>query len=272
MKESKKIFNCLVCGGEVLEKKSFFGTKILCRECKTTYSYDEGNGGYSLDSNAYLSGKLREKYDDLRERFPSGTAYLTPKEIAVVNSGGLTQKEEDTKKRMEVEESLLEKISSGDLSGLPAVDLSEMSVLMKRGEKALLALPHSVSLVEERVRYEYQGGSQGVSLRIMKGVSYRIGGFKGHRVPIEEQKVLDVGSLVITNKRVIFTGPKKSTVFNISKIIGVEVYDDGIRINREGKQKAEYFYADVGSGAGTHFFSYWDLVKAVIAGVLQGHD
>jgi hypothetical protein len=140
--------------------------------------------------------------------------------------------------------------------------------MLKKGEETVLALPDGISLYEERVRHEYKGGSSGFSFRIAKGISYRVGAFKGERVPITEQKLLDVGAFVLTNKRVIFSGPNKSTSFPVGKVINIEVYEDGIRVNREGKQKAEYFMGPLSIPFFQHY-SPWSLVKAAVEGVLQ---
>src|SRR6056297_2840301 len=245
MSNEDKLFSCIVCGGTVTEKKKLFSKKIICNECKTEYEYHDDKKGYTFPVYNSTKKDFEKKHNELKERFPPREAYLSVEDIKTVNNGQLTSRERQVKERMEKEQAFLEKVSNGDFSELPESVMSNISIILKKNETPLIALADVVTLVEERVRYTYQGGSSGVSLRIMKGVSYRVGGFKGERVPVEEQKIIDVGSLVITNKRVIFTGPKKSTSFNINKIIGIEVYDDGIRVNREGKQKAEYFYASV---------------------------
>jgi hypothetical protein len=57
---------------------------------------------------------------------------------------------------------------------------------------------------------------------------------------------IDVGTLVLTNQRMIFVGSKRTIGLPIEKIIGIddEGYFNRLRLNREGKQKAEIFEFD----------------------------
>lgn len=116
--------------------------------------------------------------------------------------------------------------------------LRESPILLKHGE-----LPHFVTdadLLEERVVDRgYVGGSQGVSIRIMRGVSYRIGGHRGHLVSKTDIIKVDHGKVVITNKRVAFAGLRASFSVPYGKILNFNVFQDGIQLNREGKTKPQ---------------------------------
>ncbi len=81
-----------------------------------------------------------------------------------------------------------------------------------------------IGLVEMgREADSYQGGSQGVSLRVMKGVSYRVGGHKGTFVAGPEVlKMVDEGTAVVTNQRVAFQGAGKTREWLFTKLIGVD--------------------------------------------------
>ena len=73
----------------------------------------------------------------------------------------------------------------------------------------------------------------------MKGVSYRFGGFEGGT---EQQIVtLDTGEFTLTNKRLIFSGATKSVSYPLTKIVTVDILENGVAINRDGKTKIEYF-------------------------------
>ena len=66
-------------------------------------------------------------------------------------------------------------------------------------------------MAEEKViSRKYQGGSQGMSFRVMKGVSYRVGGHRGHITSETGVVAVSDGELILTNNRVIFRGDKKS--------------------------------------------------------------
>ena len=88
---------------------------------------------------------------------------------------------------------------------------------------------------EEKVRREYVGASQGVSIRVMKGVYYRVGGFKGRPVETAQIEKIDEGLLGITTKHVYFKGARKSFRIPYSKIVSWDPYDDGIGLMRDAR-------------------------------------
>lgn len=91
----------------------------------------------------------------------------------------------------------------------------------------------NVKYYEERIRREYVGGSQGVSIRIAKGIYYRVGHFKGYPIEREEQVYVDTGILAVTTKHIYFYGPIKSFRVPYSKIVSFTPYSDGIGIQRD---------------------------------------
>ena len=111
------------------------------------------------------------------------------------------------------------------------------NLLLKKGEHLVFDVP-DVSLCEER-SVGLKGGYQGFSVRIMKGVSYRFGGFRGGA----ERRVteIDRGNLTLTNKRMVFSGAKMSKDISLSKLNTIQSLEDGVSITRSGKQKAEYY-------------------------------
>ena len=276
----KALFQCPVCGsGNVIAKKTgFLSRDFKCENCGTQFEKRENR--FALAKEPTLS-EHTDRYTELADRFTSNEdtgaqQSLSPDDWNAVAGGGKTasetQKEAEEQElqrqrdQIAKEELIIEALESGDFSGLPPIQ--EPPVMLKKGEEALLVMPDAVDLYEERVRHEYQGGTAGVSLRVAKGMSVRAGGFKGERVPVSEQKHIDTGSLTVTNKRLIFIGPSKSTSFATNKILNVEGYDDGIRVNREGKQKPEYYLAEMHSPT-FQYRSPWMMVKAVIQGTLQ---
>jgi hypothetical protein len=101
----------------------------------------------------------------------------------------------------------------------------------------------NVELHEIQSRTSYVGGSQGVSIRITRGVYYRTGAFKGHRVQTQEMVQQDVGSMPVTNQNVYFAGQLKSMRIRLSKIVTVRGYSDGIAITREAANPKPLFFA-----------------------------
>jgi len=111
------------------------------------------------------------------------------------------------------------------------------NLLLKKRERLIFDIPE-ISLCEER-SVRMKGGYQGFSVRIMKGVSYRFGGFEGST----EKKIiqLDSGHLILTNKRMVYSGEKISKDIPLNKINTIDAIDNGISITRSGKQKTEYY-------------------------------
>jgi hypothetical protein len=66
----------------------------------------------------------------------------------------------------------------------------------------------------------YVGGSQGVSIPLVAGIRYRVGGFKGRVVPGEEMQIdKDQGFVKLTNQRLIFSGPLSTAEWSFSKLL-----------------------------------------------------
>lgn len=73
----------------------------------------------------------------------------------------------------------------------------------------------------------YSGGSRGTSIRIAKGLSFRVGASKSTPVRgnVHEKTV---GILSITNKRVVFSANKGAFDKKISSLSAITPYQDGI--------------------------------------------
>ena len=113
-------------------------------------------------------------------------------------------------------------------------------VILKKSEKAILVLPN-ITLKEPRAVRNSIGGYAGPTIRIAKGISFKLGGASSQSVSHDEIKDIDNGTLTITNKRLIFTGTMKTLNYNLNKIISINDFKDGISIQRDNKQKTEYF-------------------------------
>lgn len=115
------------------------------------------------------------------------------------------------------------------------------NLILQKGEIAYWSEPGNI-LEERVVRRRYEGGSQSVSFRIAKGVSYRIGGHRGHVVADKAVIPVSSGELVITNKRVVFRGDAKSFNFKFDKLLDINFYSDGVRLTDDkGKPRIVKF-------------------------------
>jgi hypothetical protein len=128
---------------------------------------------------------------------------------------------------------------------LPSIPVS--NVILATGEVAHCREPGS--LYEERVvSRHYEGGSSGVSFRVMKGVNFRVGAHRGNIVTEKADQAVSSGSLIITSERVIFQGDAKSFATKLSKIIDITPYHDGLRFSETSRQKPRLISFDNNNG------------------------
>ena len=127
---------------------------------------------------------------------------------------------------------VIDQFITGDLANHFPTD-----VFLKKGEKLIFDIP-GIQICEEKT-IKTKGSHSGFSIRVMRGVSYRFGDFEA----ASEKRVtpLDVGHFIITTKRLIFSGTKKSLDVDLSKIVSAKPVENGILIDRTAKQNVEYF-------------------------------
>lgn len=121
--------------------------------------------------------------------------------------------------------------SGGELmSGNPT------GLIMQKNENCYLSLP--ATLYEERVlSRDYVGGSQGVNIRIMKGISYRVGQQRGQMVSRSGMVAISDGYFIVTNKRLVFSGSRKSVSTPFGKLLDIHVFNDGLNFSSSTRQK-----------------------------------
>lgn len=107
-----------------------------------------------------------------------------------------------------------------------------LPINLQKGETVIWAFPDT-QYFEDRERREFVGTSHGVSLRVMKGVYYRVGAFKGRPVTHQERVNVGTGTLFVTTKNLSFVCSQKSVRVPYSKIISCEQFSDGIGIMRD---------------------------------------
>ena len=164
-----------------------------------------------------------------------------------------------------------DKLYNGEIS-LPT---SECPILLKKREEPIIVLPNVIFKEPRSVRTSV-GGFAGPTIHITKGVSFRLGGASSRSISHEEIKTIDHGILTITNKRLAFTGPIKTLNYNLNKIIAINDFEDGIAIQRDNKQKTEYFLGTNQTIINYHRGSqqkstpfYGSLIKTAIMGQLE---
>ena len=131
---------------------------------------------------------------------------------------------------------VLKKFTSIQDGNLPIL---QTNLLLKKNE--VCHYQGYFDLMEQKSKTSYVGGSRGVSFRIAKGVSYRVGAFKGDRITEVYNDITDTGILCITNQRIIFSGNIKNITYSLKKIVNMVTYKDGIQFQKENETKPKYF-------------------------------
>ena len=95
---------------------------------------------------------------------------------------------------------------------------------------------------------QYQAGTSSVSVPLGGGIRYRVGGVRGRSVVIGSELVAtDTGVLaLVTSQRTVFTGQAKTLEFRNDKLVGMEQYTDGLRLNVSNRQTASLFKLPTG--------------------------
>lgn len=133
-------------------------------------------------------------------------------------------------------------------------------------DEVLLWIFQQTKYHENRTRTQYVGGSQGISVRVMRGVYYRVGAFKGEPIQTDVNVHVDTGQLYVTTKHLIFYGPTKSVRLKYSKIISYTPYSDGIGVCRDAVTAKQQSFI-----TGDGWFTYNLIINASeIGGIQQG--
>ena len=129
----------------------------------------------------------------------------------------------------------LSKLKEGEIS-IGMENVGEVPIILKKNEKIELLLPNITLLEPRRVT---TGGYGGPTVRVAKGLYFRVGAFRAQSH--EEIKEVDRGLLVLTNKRLVFLGDKRTSSIDLRKIVAVEPYRDGISVASERRKHPQYF-------------------------------
>lgn len=118
---------------------------------------------------------------------------------------------------------------------LPNIQNHDVDVIFKKDEILHWACPAAMKKYKNVVtRVGYAGPR--ASIRIAKGLSYRVGSYK---VSAQTKEVLiteDTGPFWITNQRVGFTGQRKNFTVPINKVLHFELAPYGLVIAKEGRE------------------------------------
>jgi len=205
---------------------------------KKTLECDYCGAIFEKKGNKYKLKKVNDINSIIWEKY--GNNILREDEWTNIANGGVSDYEKlqeiEALKKQDIKEFLTE-LQNGNID----LNISISSpVILKKAEKTSIIISN-ISLLEPRAVRQTVGGYAGPTIRVAKGVSFKMGRIAAKSESHEELRNIDQGSLILTNKRLIFIGSKRTTNIDLRKIIAIEPYMDGIAVQRENKQKTEYF-------------------------------
>jgi hypothetical protein len=133
------------------------------------------------------------------------------------------------------------RIEQGDLPRL------DVPLNLKRGEQCHFQTPAIHLERRSLTRAIGYAGPTG-SIRIAKGIRFRVGAIVPQRITEEVLAPLDSGVLYVTNRRLLFDGSKQSRTFELTKIINFTPYRDGLGIERDRGKDQMFQFEGEGEG------------------------
>lgn len=175
-----------------------------------------GQAGKNYLKNGYMTPVQQKKVDD----------YVSALGLSLINLPASLQ---GTHIEELSQSSILSDIQAGRI---PRYTVNA-PIILSKGETALWCF-NNVTMYQEKIKREMRGSHRGFSFRVMKGVTYRTGGFRGHPVETSYMENQGLGCLYVTNKNIIFMGQTRSIKVPYTKIIGINPYSDGMEVQRDG--------------------------------------
>ncbi len=249
--------HCLICKTGLMHPTIHsgtfgFGTRkmLICNNC---------GAGFEIKGQKYKFSEITDTTQPLWLRY--GHQTLTEAEWIRIGEGGVSDeeqkkinKEAEALKKQEIAKQN-EKDANDFLIGLEngsiPIEYSGQSPVILKKDEAISIIMDNINLQEPRAVRQTHAAYGGPTIRVAKGVSFRIGGASARSESHEEIRVIDNGKLVLTNKRLIFIGTKRTVNIDLRKIMAIVPYKDGIESQRENKQKPEYF-----TGTDKHTINY----------------
>lgn len=165
-----------------------------------------------------------------------------------IQYSGLPQTVLNSNKSLEkmLQSKVIQDILAGNVPA-PRILISGNFPFMLGKTEHLVWLFRNITLHQQKVKKEYVGRSHGMSFRIMKGVYYRTGGFKGHPVETTIMQKIGIGSVCFTDKNIYFASPEKSLKIPYNKILSVDSYSNGVGLQKDGANDKPIFLEGVNS-------------------------
>lgn len=118
----------------------------------------------------------------------------------------------------------------------PRPDYSEMfgnlPFILQKSE-CLYYAADRVKIYTTKTETTYQAGSRGISVRVAKGLSYRVGNAKGKRVQEEYEDLEGRGAVAVTSKHIYYFVNDRSTRIPLQKLVSASAYGKRIEFVKE---------------------------------------
>lgn len=178
----------------------------------------------------------------LQSTFDAATSdrRLSPEELqhfnALAREFGISPSFDDATRKTMDRYSLFWKIEHGEF---PAV---AVPIRLQSGESCYFAAP--ATWLEYRKQSTTVGYySQGVSLRVMRGVYYHVGASRPRRIASEGLTSLDSGEIYITGKRVIFNGSRRNLTLKLDSLLSFQPFSDGFALEKASGKSPHFSIA-----------------------------
>ncbi len=261
---------CLVCGDEMSlwAKLTAHSSVGVCKKCR-----EQGNSQLQVLARSvseaqsfkpqYADGWVT-RFEETVRKYHMPESEAGPPRSALLNSIFKLVEAEDEMAEADVQylaslgqkynlkqsvtPELLDTIVRLDMRGtiqlwergeIPRKDCS--GLVLQRGE--VCHWEEGAGLRVQRTKREYVGGFSSVSVPVplVRGVRFRVGGFKGH--PIDHTFLEDggVGVLHLTSQRICFTGQQRSVAIPYKKMISVSGFEGGFIVQTSNEKKPGIF-------------------------------
>ena len=139
---------------------------------------------------------------------------------------------------------IVRSLAEGKIRELSIPEGYALPIVLTKDEKIIWAFANSI-LYQPSFKTTYQGTSQGISFRVVKGLYYRMGAFKGNPITTTEMKFIASGITFYTTKNVFFSSPEKTVKIPFDKIISINQFSDGVSIQKDGSSAKPFILSNV---------------------------
>jgi hypothetical protein len=198
----------------------------------------EANAGFSTHELQEINATALRSYAETALADDLLTADEEHAFSDVAKALGYDQDAIETQHRDLLKRMVVAKVNDGRLD-----EIDDPHLMTKRSEVVHAEVP--AGLLKEVVKREMRAGYGGVSFRVAKGVRFHAGGARGHSVVTgTEVQVADWGVLSVSSKRVVFAGERSTIEIPYTKLVALNVFEDGVQLNASNRKNAPVFRLD----------------------------